>query len=77
MDNIDLYAYRRSSFNIVGQWVTLGSAYYRTFSGVFDGNDRKISNFNYISPGRYGVGLFGYVKGRIDNLGLINPNIVA
>ena len=77
MDDIDLSAYTGSAFNIIGQWTTLGSINNRPFSGVFDGNDRKISNFSYVSPSRYGVGLFGYVKGRIENLGLINPNIVA
>lgn len=77
MDDIDLSAYTGSAFNIIGQWVGLGSPNNRPFSGVFDGNSKKISNFRYISPGGYGVGLFGYVKGRIENLGLINPNIVS
>jgi hypothetical protein len=48
------------------------------FSGVFDGNDHTISNFNYATKYVDFVGLFGYVKGpkaEIRDLGIINPNI--
>lgn len=50
------------------------------FTGTFDGDGKTISGFSY-SPA-YGdrIGLFGYVKGsgaKIENLGLISPNISA
>jgi hypothetical protein len=53
------------------------------FSGVFDGNSHKISNFNYTSTNGYFIGLFGYVyslgqkQAVIKDLGLIDPNIDA
>jgi hypothetical protein len=48
------------------------------FSGVFDGNNHTISNFNHTDKYVDYLGLFGYVKGHkaeIRDLGLINPNI--
>ena len=48
------------------------------FSGVFDGNDHTIINFNHTTKYVSCVGLFGYVKGpkaEIRDLGLISPNI--
>jgi hypothetical protein len=48
------------------------------FTGVFDGNDKKISNFNYSSTETDYIGIFGYVEGaEIKDLGLIDPNIDA
>jgi len=50
------------------------------FAGVFDGNNRTISNFSYDSNGVNYIGLFAYVDGsnaQIKDLGLIDPNIDA
>jgi hypothetical protein len=74
--DIDLSDFTEA-FNIIGQWVAWGSANNKPFAGVFDGNDKKISNFSYTSASGDGVGLFAYVKGHIQNLGLVNPKIVA
>jgi len=75
MADIDLSDFAGSAFNIIGQWVGLGSPHNKPFSGIFDGNDRTISNFNYASQNRDGIGLFGCVRGQIKDLGLINPNV--
>jgi hypothetical protein len=50
------------------------------FTGVFDGNGKKIYNFTYTSTDTGYVGLFSYVEGKnaeIKDLGLIDPNIDA
>jgi hypothetical protein len=50
------------------------------FTGVFDGNGKKIYNFSYTSTDRNCVGLFGTVddpNAQIINLGLVNPDIEA
>lgn len=78
MADIDLSAFTGTSFNIIG--------YYREwddnkpFTGVFDGNGKRISNFSYTSADRNYVGLFGYVNGwnaEIKDLRLIDANIDA
>jgi len=46
------------------------------FTGVFDGNNKKILNFSYTSTSQ--VGLFGCIGGEnatIKDLGLIDPNV--
>jgi len=77
MDDIDLTAFTGTAFNIIGQWVALGSFNNKPFSGIFDGNGRIISNFSYTSANGDGIGLFGYIRGRIKDLGLVDANIVA
>jgi hypothetical protein len=71
----------RPVFNIIGSYSSLW-----TFSGVFDGNGKTISNFSYTSTGTDNIGLFGYIggywliwggKSEIKDLGLINPNVDA
>ena len=47
------------------------------FTAVFDGNNKKISNFSYNSTDTNSIGLFGSVRGEIKNLGLIDPNVNA
>jgi hypothetical protein len=48
------------------------------FTGVFDGNGKKISNFTYTATERDFVGFFRHVDGgTIKDLGLINPNVDA
>ncbi len=82
MDNIDLSQYDgqdgRERFNKIGYYNS--SSDYLPFTGVFDGNNCTISNFNYITTTEDMVGLFGYAEGEdviIKNLGLINPNVSA
>lgn len=71
--DIDLSNFSGTQFNIIGNNTT-------KFTGVFDGNNRQISNFTYISTGTSYIGLFGYVEGvsgEIKNLYLVDPNIHA
>jgi hypothetical protein len=74
MADIDLGSFTGTSYNIIGgEWDN-------PFTGVFDGNNKKILNFNYSSAGRYRVGIFGYVNdpnAEVRDLGLIDPNIDA
>ena len=77
MADIDLAPYTSTAFNIIGSWDV-------PFTGVFDGNDKKISNFSYNSTGKDRTGLFGNVgysdrrgNPQIKDLGLIDPNVDA
>jgi hypothetical protein len=73
MTDIDLLAYSGTCFNIMGTPDT-------PFTGVFDGNGKKISKFARTSAGKKYIGLFGQVSGenaQIKNLGLIAPNVDA
>jgi hypothetical protein len=80
MADIDLVGFtgraRLPLFNIIGYFISNDDN--KPFTGVFDGNGKKISNFTYISKGVDNIGIFGYVNdpnAQIKNLGLINPNI--
>jgi hypothetical protein len=91
MADIDLSGFRTNQYNIIGysrrftvseielgDWHKRYHYHTKPFTGVFDGNSRTISNFNYTSAGIDSLGLFGYVDGpdaEIKNLGLIDPNI--
>ena len=69
--DIDLSAYTGTSFNIIGiNWDN-------PFNGIFDGKGHTISNFSYTCTDGDNIGLFGYVNGKIKNLGLINPDVDA
>ncbi len=85
MADIDLSAYDgkdgRPAFNIIAADVSAmkSGSQQDLFSGVFDGNGHKISNFTHTSSDRYRyAGLFGYVggpRGEIRNLGLIDATV--
>jgi hypothetical protein len=49
------------------------------FTGIFDGNNRKVSNLIYKTSDTEGAGLFGYIKypGEIKNLAMLNVDINA
>lgn len=77
--DIDLSAYKGSTFNIIG---TLGSRLTpaKPFTGVFDGNEHVIWNFTYTAEGHSYIGFFRYINGpnaEIRNLGLIDPNVTG
>ncbi len=52
----------------------IGDASVGAFTGSFDGNGYKISNFFIISSAKH-VGLFGYCDGEIKNLTLENADV--
>ncbi len=74
MADIDLGSYTGTAYNIIG--LSWGNH----FTGVFDGDDHRISNFTYTSTATDYIGLFGVVGGpnaEIKNLHLVNPDIDA
>ena len=71
--DIDLSNLEGTGFHVIGHQ-------YLAFTGVFDGNDHRISNLNYSSTATDYVGLFGWAGGEnaeIKNLTLTDPNIDA
>lgn len=43
------------------------------FDGTFDGNGFKIKNWTFL--GGNDMGMFGYLRGKVKNLHIVNPNI--
>jgi len=74
MADIDLSAYTGTKFHRIG---VIPGGIICSFSGIFDGNDHKISNFSYTSSGADYVGLFAAVccGGQILNLELVDVNV--
>jgi hypothetical protein len=75
MADIDLSDFVDTDFNIIGNQAF-------PFTGVFDGNGKKILNLNsYTTPApRDNIGLFGYIddpKAQIKDLRLIEPTTVS
>ncbi len=71
MDDVDLSAYTGRRFNIIGSEA-------KAFSGVFDGNGKRILHFDYTCEDANDIGFFGHVFGtgtEIRNLGLVDPNV--
>jgi len=68
--DINMADYTGTQVNIIG-----GPG--RPFTGVFDGNDKRIWNFTWDSNDVSYIGLFGYVAGtgQIKNVGMKNVNI--
>jgi len=73
-EDIDLNDYDwQNPFKMIGDSTT-------QFTGVFDGNGRKIYNFSYFEFGTDYVGIFRFVSdpnAQIKNLGLIAPYVFA
>jgi len=79
MADIDLSAYTGTQFNIIGRYFDSNDPRNKPFYGVFDGNNKRISNFTWTSYDINYVGLFGYLggPGQIKNLGMENVNVKA
>jgi len=74
MADIDLSSFKEEGFNIIGTSLA------NPFTGVFDGNGKKILNFTRTCTDTDYIGLFGYVhtkNAEIKDLGLIDPNVDA
>lgn len=71
-DDINMSAYTGTQYNIIGNSTT-------KFTGVFDGNEHKISNLTYTTTNATDdVGLFGYTSNAvIKNLGIQGVNIAS
>jgi len=79
MADIDLSKYKDTDFNMIGYasgwWGSSENKH--PFTGVFDGNGKTISNFNYNSSiGKSYIGIFSYIQGAtLKNIYLVDPNI--
>jgi hypothetical protein len=88
MADIDLSAYTADQFNIIGacRWELVGCPWWPCpeeyswecdpFSGLFDGNGHKISNFTYTGSDDR-IGLFREVTGHIKDLGLVGADVTG
>ena len=69
--NIDLSDYQSGE-----GWTSIGITSDNGFSGVFDGNNKKITGLKINATSQYFAGLFGYVSdGKIINLGVENADV--
>ena len=59
------------------QWAPIGTGYFTTFKGVFDGNGHTISGLFMDGDAEY-AGLFGYISGgTVKNLGLMGGYVAT
>lgn len=79
VNDINLADYTGTEFNIIGYFEAFGSPNNIPFAGVFDGNGQIISNFTYIDPNGYFIGLFSSVgsTGRVINVHLVDVNVAG
>lgn len=73
VNDINLAEYSGTQFNIIGSCSN-------PFTGVFDGNEKNISNFAHSCPGTDYIGLFRIVDGInavIKELELVDPNVAG
>ena len=80
--DVDLRHYRADNLNLIGDpnIEHSGKPTAASFTGVFDGNDHVIRNFNWSTEDEHCVGLFPSVaslSGEVRNLGLTTPHISA
>jgi len=59
----------------IGWWVNYSNPHY--FEGVFDGNNKNITNLYIDNHLIKEIGLFGAITGTVKNLGLIDVNIFS
>lgn len=58
-------------------WVPIGHNNSQLFRGHFDGGNHEITGLYINRPGSDFQGLFGYVYGTVQNLGVVNANITG
>ena len=80
MSDIDLSQYSPSDADLIGRGVRYPSYAVKCFTGVFDGNGKRILNFTRVQtddrPYQQHVGLFGCVgDGEIRDVVLVDPNV--
>jgi hypothetical protein len=73
MADINLSAYTGTQFN------RIGTDDRHAFSGVFNGNGHKISNFTYTAPTGSYIGIFGHISStaKIEKVALVNTNVTG
>ena len=73
--DIDLSEYG-ANFNNGKGWTPIGITYTTPFTGIFNGNGKKITGL-YINSDSDLLGLFGYLMGTIKNLALEEVNVTG
>ncbi|MBN1181501.1 MAG: hypothetical protein JXB49_04380 [Bacteroidales bacterium] len=66
----------KNNFNIIGYYKDENNK--KPFTGVFNGENNKITDFTYLTTGKDRIGLFGYINGesaQINDLSIVDPNI--
>ena len=58
-----------------GGWIPVGKNYSNAFTGQFDGNGYTISHLRIDTTATQHVGLFGYVRGTVRHVGLLDVDI--
>ena len=67
-----------ADINLSGQHYYMMGSYFNKYSGVFEGNNKTVSNLNIDNPKGSYVGFFGYINGgTLKGLNLISLNINA
>jgi len=73
-NNLDLSNYGEN-YNDGEGWIPIGKEYF-TFKGIFDGNNKVITNLFINNTTLFSTGLFGEIDyGTVKNLGVENVNI--
>ena len=57
------------------EWTPIGTTKANNFAGTFNGNGKKIYNLKVAEMSAAYVGLFGYVSGTIENLGIVSGSV--
>jgi hypothetical protein len=63
----------------VPNWIPIGSQHTGSFTGIYDGSAKTISNLTINAPTEDEQGLFGFIEGSavVKNVGLVNCTIVG
>lgn len=78
VSDLDMADVNEADFSPIGHIVGVGQAANRPFSGTFDGDGKRISNFTYRDMQNEYVGLFRYVTtGRIKNVRLVRATVLG
>jgi hypothetical protein len=79
VNDVNLAEYAWVEFETIGKYYGWNDPNNKSFTGVFDGDEKTVWNFTLNSDSRNSVGLFGYIgySGQIKNLALQNADVNA
>ncbi len=60
---------------LTSNWTAIGSDFASAFMGVYDGNNKTIEGLQIVNPLETPSGFFGFVRGNIKNVNMVNPII--
>lgn len=61
----------KKDIKLTSDWIPIGNSDNHAFEGNFEGNGHTISNITIKNATTSNIGIFGYVKGTINNLNII------